>query len=851
VFVREISGTNFCRADFMSNELTTKSGGNWQFDVGQTKSGNEFVHLEIPVTGMECASCALTVEKAIREVPGIEQANVNFASEKALVSYDPSLTEPRAIAEAVRSAGYQPGGATMQIGIRGMSCASCVHRVEKTLSMVPGVLQASVNLSTEEARVTYLPGMVDFFKLSIAVENAGYAAVPLDAATTDDQDRQEREREFRVKRNKLVFAAAFSIPILILSFPEILTFAQAIPQQMRWLAMFLLTLPVMIFSGAQFYLGAWKALKHRAADMNTLIAVGTGAAFAYSAAATFWPALFPQGLLNVFYDTTAVIITLILLGRFLEARAKGRTSEAIKKLMGLQPKTARVVRYGLEMDIDIEEVVVGDEIIVRPGEKIPVDGAVTQGASFVDESMISGEPLPLKKTLGDQVVGATINKTGSFRFRAVKVGKDTTLAQIIKLVREAQGSKAPIQRLADVIAGYFVPIVMVIAILAFVAWFDFGPQPALSYALIAFVTVLIIACPCALGLATPTSIMVGTGKGAEFGILIKSAEALETAHKIDTIVLDKTGTITVGKPTMTDLISVNGFGEEEVHRLAASVEKASEHPLGAAIVEGAKGKGLTLSDPQSFSATPGQGVEATVEGHRILMGNLQLMENRHLALGGLENQSIRLSDQGRTPIYVAVDGRAAGIISVADTIKEDSPGAVFDLKKLGLEVIMITGDNRHTAEAVAKQVGIERVLAEVLPEDKAKEIKKLQAEGKIVAMIGDGINDAPALAQADVGIAMGTGTDIAMASGDITLINGRLAGIVTAIKLSKATMRNIRQNLLGSFFYNTLGIPIAAGALYPIFGVLLDPMFAAAAMAASSVTVVSNALRLRRFKAEP
>jgi len=543
-----------------------------------------------------------------------------------------------------------------------------------------------------------------------------------------------------------------------------------------------------------------------------------------------------------------VIITLILLGKVLEARAKGRTSEAIKKLMGLQPKTARVIRNGAEVDIPIEEVIVGDEILVRPGEKIPVDGVVVQGSSSVDESMITGESLPAKKGAGDEVIGATINKTGSFRFQATKVGKDTVLSQIIKMVQEAQGSKAPIQRLADIISGYFVPVVIVIAILAFVVWFNFGPQPALTYAFITFVTVLIIACPCALGLATPTSIMVGTGKGAENGILIKDGEALETAHKMNVIVLDKTGTITVGKPLVTDIVAAKGFLADDLLRLAAAVEKGSEHPLGEAIVESAKAEKIDLPEPQSFNAIPGHGVVAVVENRQVTLGNLKLMRDRKIELTQLEDHAIRLADEGKTPMFIAVGNQAAGIIAVADPLKEDSRQAISQLQAMDIEVLMITGDNRRTAEAIARQVGVDRVLAEVLPEDKAFEVKKLQLEGKIVGMVGDGINDAPALAQADVGIAIGTGTDVAMEASDITLIKGQLSSVAIAIKLSKATMRNIKQNLFGSFIYNTAGIPIAAGVLYPFFGVLLSPIIASAAMAASSVTVLSNALRLRRFK---
>jgi len=814
------------------------------------RNGADYVQLDIPIVGMNCASCAFSIEKSLQSSPGIGKARVNFVNEKATVAYNPTQTDVEQIIDTVRSTGYQVGGATTRIGIKGMSCASCVNRIEKALRAASGVLEASVNLSTEEAQINYLPELTDLKKLERVIEDSGYKAVPIREELPEDRERLERERDYKVLFRKLVISSALTVPILIISFSELFPFLQPLSEQVRWLILFLLTLPIVTYPGIHFYIGAWKGLKHRSADMNTLIAIGTGAAFIYSTLATFFPGLFPEVLRNVYFDTTAVIITLILLGKLLEARAKGRTSEAIKKLMGMQAKTARVVRNGEEKDIPIEEVLVGDEILVRPGEKIPVDGRVVKGSSNVDESMITGESIPVKKQIGNEVIGATINKTGSFYFRATKVGKDTALAQIIKMVQQAQGSKAPIQRLADVISGYFVPVVIVIAIWAFVAWFDFGPEPALTFALITFVTVLIIACPCALGLATPTSIMVGTGKGAEHGILIKDGQALETAQKMNAVVLDKTGTITVGKPAVTDIVGTNGFTHIELLRLAASVEKGSEHPLGEAILETAKAKALELSDPESFNAIPGHGVKATIDGSQVTLGNLKLMQDRRIEIDHLGEHATKLADQGKTPIFIAVDAKAAGIIAVADPLKDDSVRAVSQLKKLGLEVIMITGDNRRTAEAIAKQVGIDRLLAQVLPEDKAFEIKKLQLEGKIVGMVGDGINDAPALAQADIGIAIGTGTDVAMEASDITLIKGRLSSVATAIKLSRATMKNIKQNLFGSFIYNSLGIPIAAGILYPFFGVLLNPMIASAAMAASSVTVLSNALRLRRFRPE-
>jgi Cu+-exporting ATPase len=612
----------------------------------------------------------------------------------------------------------------------------------------------------------------------------------------------------------------------------------------------LLQTPVQFWVGWQFYRGAVAAARHRTSDMNTLIAVGTSAAYLYSILATFFPQLFAaEGLApKVYFDTAGAIIVLILLGRLLEARAKGQTSEAIKKLIGLQAKTATVVVNGEIHEIPVEQVLIGDTVIVKPGEKIPVDGVILDGHSSVDESMVTGESIPVEKTAGDEVVGATINKTGSFKFKATKVGKDTMLAQIIKMVEEAQGSKPPIARLVDVIASYFVPAVIGIAAITFFIWYFFGPVPALTYAVLNFVAVMIIACPCALGLATPTSIMVGTGKGAEHGVLIRGGEALETAHKLNAIVLDKTGTITRGEPAVTDVITVEGYAPEEILGLAASAEKSSEHPLGEAILKKAQEDDLQLEDPDDFNAIPGHGIEAAIEGKNVLLGNTKLMNDRDIDLRDLPQQAEALSGEGKTPMWVAVDGNIAGIIAVADTLKESSKAAIRALRNLGLEVIMLTGDNRRTADAIARQIGIDRTLAEVLPEGKANEIKKLQAENKKVAMVGDGINDAPALAQADVGIAIGTGTDVAMESSDVTLISGELTGVVTAIALSKATIRNIKQNLFWAFAYNTILIPVAAGVLFPFFGILLNPIFAAAAMGLSSVTVVTNALRLRRFR---
>jgi len=805
--------------------------------------------VEFPIVDLDCASCVQTVERVLQGEDGVQQARVNFATGKAHVTYNPEQISLAEIQTAVKKAGYTVGGAKTSISIKNLRCASCVTFIEESLSATPGVLRANVNILTQQADVEYVAGEATLAQLRAAIEVVGYATETQAKETTpEDAEEASRKAEYRDLRKRFTFASILAVLVLALTFGKFIPILKNIPAQANLMVMFALTTPVLFWAGSRFFVGAWSAFKHRSADMNTLITLGTGAAYLYSTVATFLPGLLPEGLREVYYDTTAIIIALILLGQLLEARAKGETNEAIRKLMGLQAKTARVVRAGEELDIPIEEVLVGDIVIVRPGEKVPVDGVVVEGGSTLDESMITGESIPVSKKSGDDVIGATINKTGSFRFQATKVGKDTALSQIIQLVQQAQGTKAPIQRLADVISGYFVPVVILVAIWSFAIWFVFGPDPQLLHALVTAVTVLIIACPCALGLATPTSIMVGTGKGAENGILIRSAEALETAHKLNTIILDKTGTITKGQPELTDVIVNGNFAEADLLRLAASVETVSEHPLAEAIVKGAKAKGLTLTTPEGFEAIPGHGVIATVEGRSLTLGNLKMMAQIGAALGDLETQAQNLADEGKTPMYVAVDGQAVGIVAVADTVKEDSREAIAHLKRLGLEVVMITGDNRRTADAIARQVGVDRVLAEVLPEDKANNVKMLQREGKVVAMVGDGINDAPALAQADVGLAIGTGTDVAIEASDITLIKGSLKGVAVAIDLSKATMRNIKQNLFGSFIYNSLGVPVAAGLLYPFFGILLSPIIASAAMALSSVTVISNALRLRGFK---
>lgn len=670
-----------------------------------------------------------------------------------------------------------------------------------------------------------------------------------------DREAAARVREYRALMRKWWFGAAVGVFTMIMSYPWIFPvlrnwFPRESPQLWWvWAGMGVASLAVLAYSGNQFFTGAWQALKHRSANMHTLIAMGTGIAWIYSTIALLFPQLFPASeFTEVYYDVTVVVTALVVLGLAMELKAKGRTSDAIRKLMGLQAKTARVVRQGQDVDIPIEDVLVDDIVIVRPGEKVPVDGEIVEGSSAVDESMVTGESLPVEKRVGDEVIGATINKTGAFRFRATKVGKDTVLANIIRMVQDAQGSRVPVQRIVDVVSGYFTPAVAILAILGFMVWYTFGPAPAVVYALIVAVTTLIIACPCALGMATPMSLTTGVGLGALNGILIRGGEALQTAQGLQTIILDKTGTITHGKPVLTDVVVAGTFPSEEVLRLAASVERSSEHPLAAAIVEGAEARGLGLADVEQFHAIVGHGIEALVEKRELLVGNLKLMRDCQVSLDGLEAQALQLSDEGKTAMYVAIDGAPAGILAVADTVKEDSREAIQALRAMGLEVVMMTGDNERTGRAIARQVGIERVLAEVLPQDKAFHVQKLQLEGKKVGMVGDGINDAPALAQADVGFAIGTGTDVAIAASDITLIKGSLRGVVLGIQISRATMRNVYQNLVGAFIYNVLGLPIALGALYPVFGILLSPLLAALAMSFSSVTVVANANRLKRWR---
>ncbi len=759
------------------------------------------------------------------------------------------------VAEAVgvgpRREVSEPTETVLALRPGGISCASCISAIETTLLELPGVDRAAVNMGTERVTVDYDPKQVGVARLRQAVADAGYELLDGDGRLPEDGGDTEaaaRRAEIADLSRRVLLGAVLTAPVLFAVMASDVFGASWVPDFMmnRWLQLALIA-PVMLYTGWPIHRTGWLSLSHRSADMNTLIAIGTAAAFSYSLFVTFFPSLLPSDLRDVYYEAVGVILTLILLGRLLEVRAKAGTGEAIRKLIGLQAKTARVVREGREEEIPVEQVMPGDVIAVRPGEKVPVDGEVVEGRSTLDESMVTGESLPVTKEVGDTVIGATVNQTGAFRFRATGVGSNTMLAQIVRLVEEAQGSKAPIQRVADLVASYFVPAVIFIAIATFVVWFDFGPSPALTFALVSAVSVLIIACPCALGLATPLSIMVGTGKGAQSGVLIRSAEALETAHKLGVIVLDKTGTITRGEPALTDIVALDHSAEDELLRLVAAAERSSEHPLGTAIVAAAEERGVSLPDPAEFDSVTGRGLRALVEDRQLLVGTRRLLREEGIDPGPLEAEAQRLEAEGKTAILAALDGSPTGVFAVADTVKPDSAAAIAALQRLGLEVVMISGDNTRTAEAIAAQVGIERVLAEVLPEDKALEVRHLQDEGKLVAMVGDGINDAPALAQADVGIAIGTGTDVAIEAADVTLISGDLRGVPLALSLSGATMRNIRQNLVFAFGYNTIGIPIAAGVLYPFFGLQLSPMIAAAAMAASSLSVVGNANRLRRW----
>jgi Cu+-exporting ATPase len=751
----------------------------------------------------------------------------------------------KAIEDAIVEVGYQIIHEKITLQIGGMSCINCAKSIEKALKNREGVYNATVNFATEKLTVEYNPEQISVAGIKKAVQDVGYQIVEPEKTAAGTEDAESKARSHHIQRLKYLVAAsvALSIPTLIF------TWFKVLPTLENNILLFLLATPVQFVVGWTFYVGAYKGLKNKSANMDTLVAMGTSTAWIYSTVVTFAPGIFPGA--GVFFDTATLIMTFILVGKLLDAIARGRTSEAIRKLMGLQAKIARVVRNGEEKEIPVEDVQVGDIVIVRPGEKIPVDGTVTEGYSGVDEKVITGESIPVEKKVGDQVVGATLNKTGMLKFKATKVGKDTVLAQIIRMVEDALSSKAPVQRLADVASGYFVPAIILTATLSALAWYFIGGATYI-FALTVFIAVLIVACPCALGLATPTAIMVGVGKGAENGILIKSGEALETAHKLQAVVFDKTGTLTKGEPEVTNIIPTGNqstkFNEETLLQLAAIAEKNSEHPLGEAIVKKAAEKNLKIEDTEFFNAIPGQGVEVKHNGATILLGNRKLMQTKNINISQLEEKMTTLEEDGKTAMLMAVDGKPVGLIAVADTLKENSAEAVKTLQQMGLDVIMITGDNERTAKAIAQQAGVNRVLAEVLPNEKATEIKRLQAEGKVVAMVGDGINDAPALAQANIGIAVGSGTDVALETGDIVLIKNDLRDVVVGIQLSRATMRKIRQNLFWAFFYNIALVPMAAGILYPFIHVLFDPVYAAAAMASSSVTVVTNASLLKRFR---
>jgi len=838
----------------------------------------------LPIEGMSCASCAATVQAALGSAGGVAHATVNYATGKGAVDYDDAETNVTELIKTVRAAGYDCGQAGVTFTVDQLHYAPSVAPLEQALRDVPGVIRAAANQATEIVTVDYIPGATTAAALEQAVERAGFrVAEPIAAEDPLERERLARAREVRSLAGKFALAAAVTLVSMLgsmalmahdadatvkrvdllgrLLMPLAVRFQESLagrgtldPQWIK-VGLALLTLPVVVWSGGQFYRGAWSGFRHRTADMNTLIAVGTGAAYLYSLVSTFAPGAFAAAgrPADVYYEAVSAIIALILLGRLLEARAKGRTSEAIRRLAGLRPRTAHVVREGKETDIAVEAVVPGDLAIVKPGERIPADGIVTEGASAVNESMLTGEPMPVAKKIGDEVMGATLNTTGSVTFRVTRVGKDSALGQIVQLVEDAQATKAPIQKLADRVAGVFVPIVIALAIAVFVIWYDLGPAPGLVFATVGLVTVLIIACPCALGLATPTAILVGTGRAAEYGVLIRSGEALDRLARVRTLLLDKTGTITEGRPSVTHIVTAKRADDTplapaEVLRWAASVEQRSEHPLALAVVRAAKDRQVEMLPVERFAVMEGRGVRGTVDRRIVEVISLRHARERTLELGTLGPDADRLAAQGRTPVIVVVNNTVYAVIAIADPIKPTTPQAVASLKRMGLAVMMVSGDSKRGAQAVANEVGIDDLVAEVLPTQKADIVKKLQRQGQHVAMVGDGINDAPALAQADVGIAIGTGTDIAIEASDVTLIRGDLRDVVTAIQLSRRTMGTIRLNLFWAFVYNVIGIPVAAGALYPWFHVLLSPVLASAAMAWSSLSVVLNSLTLRRFK---
>ncbi len=806
--------------------------------------------ISLPVEGMTCASCVGRVEAALARVEGVDAVSVNLATERADIRASGPV-DRMALVQAVEKAGYDVPAAGVELAIEGMTCASCVARVEKALKAVPGVAEASVNLATERASVRGVAAVDD---LLAAIDRVGYAARPLQNAAQADEAAVRRDAEQARLKRDLILAAALALPVFVLEMGSHLVpgmhecVAATIGIRNSWYLQFVLTGLVLAIPGRRFYRQGIPALLRLAPDMNSLVAVGTAAAFGYSVVATFAPGLLPEGTVNVYYEAAAVIVALILLGRWLEARAKGRTSDAIRRLVGLQAKVAHVRRGDGFVDIAIDEVVAGDVVAVRPGERVPVDGEVVEGGSYVDESMITGEPVPVEKTVGSGVVGGTVNQTGAFTLRATAVGAQTMLAQIIRLVEQAQGSKLPIQAVVDRVTLWFVPAVMLAALLTFAVWLAWGPPPALTYALVNAVAVLIIACPCAMGLATPTSIMVGTGRGAELGVLFRKGEALQLLRDARVVAVDKTGTLTEGHPVLTDLGIAEGFERRDVLAAVAAVESRSEHPIARAIVTAAEEKGIALPAPADFESVTGMGVRADVGGVRVEVGADRHMRALGLDVAVFADTAARLGGEGKSPLYAAIDGRLAAIIAVADPIKPTTPGAIAALHDLGLKVAMITGDNARTAQAIAAQLGIDEVVAEVLPAGKVEAVRRLKAAHGRVAFVGDGINDAPALAEADVGLAIGTGTDVAMESADVVLVSGSLTGVPNAIALSRATIGNIRQNLFWAFAYNTALIPVAAGVLYPAWGILLSPVFAAGAMALSSVFVLGNALRLRRFQ---
>ncbi|MGW6194124.1 heavy metal translocating P-type ATPase [Bacillus cereus] len=802
---------------------------------------NEQKEANLQISGMTCAACANRIEKGLKKVEGVQDANVNFALEKTKILYDPAKTNPKEFKEKVESLGYGIVSDKAEFTVSGMTCAACANKVEKRLNKLDGVNKATVNFALESATVDFNPNEISVNEMKSTITKLGYKL----EVKSDEQDSStdHRLKEIERQKKKFIFSFILSFPLLwaMVSHFSFTSFIYLPDMLMNpWVQLALAT-PVQFIIGGQFYIGAYKALRNKSANMDVLVALGTSAAYFYSVYLSIQSIGSSEHMTDLYFETSAVLITLIILGKLFEAKAKGRSSEAIKKLMGLQAKTATVVRDGTEMEILIEEVVAGDVVYVKPGEKIPVDGEIVEGKSAIDESMLTGESIPVDKTIGDVVIGSTMNKNGFLKVKATKVGRDTALAQIIKVVEEAQGSKAPIQRVADQISGIFVPVVVVIAIITFAVWMIFVTPGDFGGALEKMIAVLVIACPCALGLATPTSIMAGSGRSAEYGILFKGGEHLEATHRLDTVILDKTGTVTNGKPVLTDVIVADGFHEEEILRLVGAAERNSEHPLAEAIVEGIKEKKIDIPSSETFEAIPGFGIESVVEGQQLLIGTRRLMKKFNIDIEEVSKAMEELEREGKTAMLIAINKEYAGIVAVADTVKDTSKAAIARLKKMGLDVVMITGDNTQTAQAIAKQVGIDHVIAEVLPEGKAEEVKKLQAQGKKVAMVGDGINDAPALATADIGMAIGTGTDVAMEAADITLIRGDLNSIADAIFMSKMTIRNIKQNLFWALAYNGLGIPIAALGF-------LAPWVAGAAMAFSSVSVVLNALRLQRVK---